>query len=416
MTERLPRARAGSDALRALVDELAEDIGRSVVVDDPLVRMICSSRHFGDEDAVRVRTLLQGRADAEPIRYVLAQGVARWSAPGFVDGRDDLGLLPRYVVPLRERGHLLGLLVVIAPGRTLTPRETAAIGRAAREMTAQMYAEHLATDAEQRVTENLVLDLLGASPHARSAALRRALDRGLLREAPHVVVSVVQVARCEEPPGQVEVALRGAMDGLRQTRGARGAVAVGPDRAVLLQLRDRPPAPGELAEQSARVLEALGTFLDASAAPVVGIGGRRSGPADAWASYEQALVAARAARRLPALHRIGDWEALGEYTVLLQLPDHVLTEALLPQALRALSSGRGGPRLRDTLRCFLEHAGSVPRTADALGIHRTSLYYRLRQIQEITGLDLDDGGHRLLLHLGLRIGDLLAPRAHDAGA
>ncbi|MGW3464972.1 helix-turn-helix domain-containing protein, partial [Streptomyces olivaceoviridis] len=61
----------------------------------------------------------------------------------------------------------------------------------------------------------------------------------------------------------------------------------------------------------------------------------------------------------------------------------------------------------DTLRCFLEHAGSIPRTAEALQIHRTSLYYRLRQIQEFTGLDLDSGGDRLVLHLGLRTLELL---------
>ncbi|MGW3078742.1 helix-turn-helix domain-containing protein, partial [Kitasatospora sp. NPDC001132] len=43
---------------------------------------------------------------------------------------------------------------------------------------------------------------------------------------------------------------------------------------------------------------------------------------------------------------------------------------------------------------------------------RTSLYYRLRRIQEITGLDLDDGAHRLVLHMGLQLLDLLqAPRA-----
>ncbi|MGW3232678.1 PucR family transcriptional regulator, partial [Kitasatospora sp. NPDC001095] len=57
------RARAGGEVLQALVDGLAEELGRSVVLDDPLVRMICASRHFGDEDRVRVRTLLQGVAD-----------------------------------------------------------------------------------------------------------------------------------------------------------------------------------------------------------------------------------------------------------------------------------------------------------------------------------------------------------------
>jgi DNA-binding PucR family transcriptional regulator len=415
MTERLQRARPGSEALQCLVDELAEELGRSVAIDDPLVRMICTSRHFGDEDPVRVRTLLQGRADREAIRYVLAQGVAQWSKPGFVDGRDDLGLLPRYVVPLRERGHLLGLMMIVAPQQVLTEQETKAVARAARAMTAQMYAEHLAADTEESDARDLLLELLGSSSAARDAARQRALDRGLLRDTPYTVVSVIQVSRSQEPLGQIEVALRGAVEGFLQTRSAHGIMAIEQDRAILLQVRDRPPGPDELGEQSRRVIDALGTFLDASAAPVVGIGGCQAGLADVWTSYEQALVAVRAARRLPALKGVGDWEELGEFAVLLQLPEHALNESLIPKPLRTLTEASGDPRLRDTLRCFLENAGSIPRTADALQLHRTSLYYRLRQIQEITGLDLDNGADRLILHMGLRIEELLASRTEDIG-
>lgn len=415
MTERLQRARPGSEALQCLVDELAEELGRSVAINDPLVRMICTSRHFGDEDPVRVRTLLQGRADREAIRYVLAQGVAQWSKPGFVDGWDDIGLLPRYVVPLRERGHLLGLMVIVVPQKVLAEQEMKAVARAARAMTAQMYAEHLAADTEESDARDLLLELLGSSSAARDAARQRALDRGLLRDTPYTVVSVIQVSRSQEPPGQVEVALRGAVEGFLQTRSAHGIMAIEQDRAILLQVRDRPPGPDELGEQSRRVIDALSTFLDASAAPVVGIGGCQAGLADAWTSYEQALVAVRAARRLPALKGVGDWEELGEFAVLLQLPEHVLNESLIPKPLRTLTEASGGPRLRDTLRCFLENAGSIPKTADALQLHRTSLYYRLRQIQEITGLDLDNGADRLVLHMGLRIEELLASRTDDAG-
>ncbi|MFF8847277.1 PucR family transcriptional regulator [Streptomyces sp. NPDC015127] len=415
MTERLQRARPGSEALQCLVDELAEELGRSVAIDDPLVRMICTSRHFGDEDPVRVRTLLQGRADREAIRYVLAQGVAQWSKPGFVDGRDDIGLLPRYVVPLRERGHLLGLMMIVVPQQVLTEQEIKAVARAARAMTSQMYVEHLAADTEESDTRDLLLELLGSSPAARDAARQRALDRGLLRDTPYAVVSVIQVARGQECPGQIEVALRGAVEGFLQTRSAHGIMAIEQDRAILLQMRDRPPSPDELGEQSRRVIDALSTFLDASAAPVVGIGGCQAGLADAWTSYEQALVAVRAARRLPDLKGVGDWEELGEFGVLLQLPEHALNESLIPKPLRTLTEANGGPRLRDTLRCFLENAGSIPKTADALQLHRTSLYYRLRQIQEITGLDLDNGADRLILHMGLRIEELLASRTGDAG-
>ncbi|MES9810580.1 helix-turn-helix domain-containing protein [Streptomyces sp. CS081A] len=411
MTVRLQRARPGSPELQALVDELAERLGRSVAVDDPLVRMVCTSRHFGDEDPVRIGTLLQGRADNAAIRYVLAQGVTQWSGPGFIDGRDDLGLLPRYVVPLRERGHLLGLLVVVVPEKALGEEETAAIARAADAMSAQWYGEHIAADTRKTDERDLALALVGADVAARTTARRHGKELGLLGAAEHVLVTIVQLSCGTELVRQSEAALWAALEGFRQTRTAQGLIAIGKERALLLQLRDRPQRPGEIAAQSAHILGELRTFLDPSVDPVIGVGGRHAGLDDAWTSYEQALVAARAARRLPTLKNIGDWESLGELAVLLQLPEHALNASLVPKPLRTLSEAHGGDRLRDTLSCFLEHAGSIPRTADTLGIHRTSLYYRLRQIQEITGLDLDDGAHRLTLHLGLRIEELLAPGA-----
>ncbi|MBP0453514.1 helix-turn-helix domain-containing protein [Kitasatospora sp. RG8] len=407
MTARPQRARPGSPELQALVDELAELLGRSVAVDDPLVRMVCTSRHFGDEDPVRIGTLLQGRADNASIRYVLAQGVARWTRPGFIDGRDDLGLLPRYVVPLRERGHLLGLLMVVVPEKELGEPETEAIDRAAGLMAAQMYGEHTADDTWRTDERDLVRDLVDANVATRTAARRRGVERGLLGEAEHVLVTLVQLGRGTEPVRQSEAALWGALEGFRRTRSGRGLVAIDQERATLIQLRDRPPGADEVVAQTARVLDELRTFLDPSAAPVIGVGGRHPSVHGAWTSYEQALVAARAARRLPSLNGVGDWDLLGELAVLLQLPEHVLNASLIPEPLRTLSGTHGGDRLRDTLRCFLENAGSIPRTAEALRLHRTSLYYRLRQIQEITGFDLDDGAHRLTLHLGLRIEELL---------
>ncbi|MFF4382669.1 PucR family transcriptional regulator [Kitasatospora sp. NPDC001547] len=425
-TEQRRRPPAGTAALRGLIERLAESLRRSVTLTDAAGRRICSSRHYDDADPVRLYSLLQGRVSSEVARYVRDQDVIRWSKPGFLPGREDLGLLPRYCVPLRERGHLLGLLTVIAPDTSLTPEETGTVARATPAVIGQLYADQVAADARRTAEQRLLLSLLDADPAARADSRTRILDDGLLPDAPHAVVSIVQVARSRVSPGQVATALHGALEGFRRTRSAHGAFAVASHRAVLLQAADRPLTPEALREQSARIREALGARLGASAAPVIGVGGHQSGLADAWTSHEQALVAVRAARRMPGLDGIGCWEDLGEFAVLLQLPDHALNESLLPKPLRALLESSGGHRLEATLRCFLNHAGSVPRTAEALRIHRTSLYYRLRQIQDVTGLDLDSGADRITLHLGLRIRELLVslgasgdddrPREHAAGA
>ncbi|GHB65665.1 transcriptional regulator [Streptomyces viridiviolaceus] len=403
------RVRVGSDALQRLVEALAAQLGRAVVVDDPLVRLVCSSQHFGDADPVRIHSLLQGRAADEIIRYVLDQGVTQWQKPGFIDGRDDIGLLTRYCVPLRERGHLVGLLMVVAPDGTLAPDETATITQAVPAIAAQMYADQLAAGTERTDVQEILLALVDDSQVARASARQRILTEGLLPDAPHVVVSVVQLSPSLEPPGQLEMALRGSLERFCRSRSATGIMAVTPESAILLQCYTRPVGESELADQATSILETLCTYLDASTAPVVGVGGVQDSLADARTSYDEALVAARAARRMPHLKNMASYETLGELAVLLRLPDEALNASLLPKPVRILLNSPVGQRLEDTLRCFLENAGSIPRTAEALGIHRTSLYYRLRQVQEITGLDLDNGGDRLVLHLGLRIRALLEP-------
>ncbi|MEU7096411.1 PucR family transcriptional regulator [Kitasatospora aureofaciens] len=407
MKKWIQRARPGGEAVQSLVDALAEVLGRSVVLDDPLVRMICTSRHFGDEDRVRVRTLLQGVADDEPIRYVLSQGVAGWARPGVIPGRDDLGLQPRYCVPIRERGHMLGILMVVAAGEPLTAAEIEAIDVTASAVAAELYEEQLASNVEEEQVRRLVNQLVGTNSAQRCEAHRRLVDDDLLPTGPYVVVTSVAVPGQREASGQVAVALRGALEPFRQTRAARGLLAIEQDRAVLVQVFEREPAEDEFDQQCRAVVGSLRTFLGREAATVVGVGGRQTALSRAWTSYDQARVAARAARRLPQLGGIGDWERLGEYAVFLQLPEDVLNDSLVPQPLRRLLKGGGNARLEETLRCFLENAGSVPRTAEILEIHRTSLYYRLRQIQEITGLDLDNGANRLVLHMGLRLWDLL---------
>ncbi len=58
--------------------------------------------------------------------------------------------------------------------------------------------------------------------------------------------------------------------------------------------------------------------------------------------------------------------------------------------------------LARTAEAFLDCAGQAGRTAQLLGIHRQTLYYRLGRVEKLTGLDLAEGEDRLLLHMALK--------------
>ena len=57
----------------------------------------------------------------------------------------------------------------------------------------------------------------------------------------------------------------------------------------------------------------------------------------------------------------------------------------------------------DTLKTYLLHERDIPKTSEALIIHRTTLLYRLKKIQSQWNLNLEDPWQRLYLMLSLWI-------------
>ncbi|MGW7052879.1 PucR family transcriptional regulator [Streptomyces sp. NPDC054887] len=111
---------------------------------------------------------------------------------------------------------------------------------------------------------------------------------------------------------------------------------------------------------------------------------------------------------------------------LLHCGDHVEALVLLPSgeliddlARRRLAhlSETGGPahahRLAETLLAWLETRGGAPEVADRLGVHPQTVRYRLRQLRELWGEDLDDPDRRFEMEMVLRArrlrGDLVPP-------
>lgn len=61
-----------------------------------------------------------------------------------------------------------------------------------------------------------------------------------------------------------------------------------------------------------------------------------------------------------------------------------------------------------TLQAFLAHHGSTTETAEAMGLHRHTVGYRLARVQEVSGLSPYESDGRERLSLGLKAHQLLA--------
>ncbi|MFC5207215.1 helix-turn-helix domain-containing protein [Pseudonocardia sulfidoxydans] len=67
------------------------------------------------------------------------------------------------------------------------------------------------------------------------------------------------------------------------------------------------------------------------------------------------------------------------------------------------SDASGRSEYVNTLAASLENWGETRRAADILHIHPNTLRYRLAQLTDLAGIDLDDPTQRLVLQLQLRL-------------
>ncbi|WP_043809598.1 helix-turn-helix domain-containing protein [Rhodococcus triatomae] len=392
------------DSVQAVVDRFADELGRSVVVNDPEVRMLFASRHFGDEDPVRIRAMLNRDAGSEAIGFLLSSGIGQWTRPGRVPGSEALGLHARAGVPIRWRGEVLGMILVIDADGSVTDADLDRIGEVAAEIAPLMVADRAPQDSAH--SEALVAGVLGPDEGPREAALAE------LHAAPGEVRVVTVTFGPGTDPDLTAIALRHALVAARsRSRGdALHTVAGAVGQIVYLATAAR-GLDVVVAEARAMVRDAA-DVAGRGAAVTAGVGAQAPGLGEAWVSARQAGLAATIARRLGA-DPVVAWERAGVLGVLARIPSAELDVTAVPHELCRLAEVDRSGRLLETLRAFLDHAGSGPAAAEALFIHRTTLYYRLDRIRDAIGVDLDDGDVRLRLHLGLRVADLMRAEGRD---
>ncbi len=390
------------DDLQGIVDELAERLQRSVAIDDPGIRLLAASRHFGDEDAVRVTSVLNRSVGAELVDDILAQGIAQWTRPGnVVVAVDDA--LPRLCAPVRCNGLLLGYLWLIDTDRSLDPAEIELAEDAAGRAGIVLYRRLILHERSQARHEAILRELVSSDQTARAQAIDDLRAEHLFPDHPTRFRVLAAQLHGDDPTAAV--ALESAVEeGLRATDDVH-LTAANRARAWVL-----------LAEGTDRVVDAVSSRIVARFASltrggariVIGVGTPVEGLDLVVDSYRQAFLAARAALLVPTLGDVARWGRLGPYEVLLKLPVEDLVPAADLPALAELERQDAHGVLLATLEAFFDNAGDVRRTADQLCVHRATLYHRLKRIEEHTGYRLDRGDDRLTLHLGIKLRALAA--------
>ncbi|MGW7266375.1 PucR family transcriptional regulator [Streptomyces sp. NPDC054842] len=405
---------AGRGEYQELVDEISALLGAPATLENRDFELIAFGAYDSESDfdeaaldPVRTRSILTRRSTSAVRAWFEGFGIARATGPVRIPPAPEAGVhRGRVCLPVRHRGVVLGYVWLLDGD----PGPTAAQLTAAMEVAARIGAL-LADEAQAGadLTRELRAVLTAERGWQRDMAvaeLRTAL--GPRGDGLHTVVCVAPWPSADP-------------DDAPSVRTVPGATALctvpwgttGQGLALLMRLRSPEVLTPALTAATRFVREATGAGAPAAGRPTgaagtpdtsaggggvaAGVAAARAGLAELGAAWQEASAAARAVLAEPRLGPVAEWASIGPFRLLTSLPPGAARDpavrVLLTPAHRELAR---------TAEVFLDGAGQAGRTAAALGIHRQTLYYRLSRVEQLTGLDLDDGEDRLLLHMALK--------------
>jgi purine catabolism regulator len=395
----------GHDAVpRELVGE-AERLGFPIVVvpyEVPFIAItkaaatsLASERLAGLEHALAVHeelsaTVLEGRG-VQALLAVLCEHVGCSARLTDERGRvlgerhgasrhDFEGALELQVVAGGETARL-----AVAADNPLSEEEFLVLHHARTALAFELSRRRAISSAELRLAGDLIDDLLNDRLDEREVT-RRLVAFGL---DPERLYAGLLVAGAE---GDSAEATRVAAAREIESRGELHLSAARRERAAFLVPADDEAAARELAEA---IVERLGGAR-------AGVGRPAAGRA-----LGKSLLEARAALD-GAAGPVATYRDLGSLELLLGLPGAAL-EAFVD---RVLGPAAERERLVESLTALLDAGCRWSEAAEALGIHRHTLRYRMEQLRKQTGRHPDDPAQRMELWLAIRAREAL--RAHDA--
>jgi len=180
---------------QAIVDDLADRLGASILAEDPAERVIAYSAQQGPIDQVRQDCILARAASPAVVEFFSHYGLAEAEGPLRTPSEPQLGLLGRLCVPVRSHRRLLGYLWIIDDAGSLgADAERSALDAARRLALVLEEQERLAS-----LRSDLVGQLLSESPELVAHAAGVVLERRLLPAPGGCVACVLRAGAGLEP-------------------------------------------------------------------------------------------------------------------------------------------------------------------------------------------------------------------------
>jgi sugar diacid utilization regulator len=276
--------------------------------------------------------------------------------------------------------------------------------------------ERVVAAAAQQVRDDLVEGLLlgGSRDNGEVGRWARHLGYDATREH-RILAAAVEAPGSAHTPGSARTPGSAAALGKRVTTAIEhffttrmpGAITSIRESEVVIVVPEHGSQGSPAADVSRLSWNCLARMRDLfpEATVTIGIGAACQDPAEIARSYGQARRTIDAVVRLGRHGQVVAFEDLGIHRLLLQVPDLAELRSFAAEVLGELDrqDRQRGAELLATLACYFRENSSPQRTARSLHLHPNTVAYRIRRIQEITGLRLDTYRDRLMAQVAIEI-------------
>jgi sugar diacid utilization regulator len=273
--------------------------------------------------------------------------------------------------------------------------------------------ERVVAAAARRVRDDLVEGLLLGRGRDQADTSRWAAHLGYDPDRDHNVMAIafdLPAAGNHTDVGAQRQRIWESIEHFVATRAPDAIVSARESEVVIVTAAPEDSGPAALdARRLACACLARLAELFPSAKVVIGIGGTCRDPRDVARSYAQAQRTTQTLKRLGRAGTVSAFGDLGILRLLLQVPDLAELRSFAADVLGKLSMHEQEHKSEylTTLACYFRENNSPQRASRILHVHPNTVAYRVKRIEEITGLRLDNYTDRLIAQVALEILDAL---------
>jgi DNA-binding PucR family transcriptional regulator len=392
--------------IQSIVDALAQTLDSAVLLDDESLAPITHSRQFGQLDDVRMYSLLQRGILPGVKTELFSIGIGAATDAFWTPDLPQHGMMSRFCVPIRSATERFGYLWVLDPERSLSEDGQELARQAGKDLQAVLDRRNADLRAAESYLQALLARLLEDGTDASSEQILQELHEKDMAQPDSLVSAFAFEPNVAGPSDPVQRTMSLRLRLIATEPSHEWFAVAGQPTAIIAVSRPETPIDGQ--RVSPAVLQAIEAVYDQRTA--IGCSGERVPIRQAAQAFRNARLALTVAEVGGSEEKVAVWTELGSWRTLAILADGYstnpkdLAELVHPGIVDMVNAGRGD--LVHTLDTYLTHGCDARKTAEALHLHRSTLYYRLEKITEAVGGDLKDGEARFALMLSIRLANI----------